>query len=116
MRPIFFIFVMFLSTLSFSQSVSLDSIAAYEGKRVTIFEKVESTYQSKGEKKTTYLNFGKPYPDSLFSVVIFEASLKNFSYSPADYLKGKRVRITGVVKMYKGKPQFVITEEKDIEL
>ena len=107
---------MFLSTLSFSQSVSLDSIAAYEGKRVTIFEKVESTYQSKGEKKTTYLNFGKPYPDSLFSVVIFEASLKNFSYSPADYLKGKRVRITGVVKMYKGKPQFVITEEKDIEL
>ena len=116
MKPIFFIFVMLLSTLSFSQSVSLDNIAAYEGKRVTIFEKVVSTYQSKGEKKTTYLNFGKPYPDALFSVVIFEASLKNFSYSPADYLKGKRVRITGVVKMYKGKPQFVITEEKDIEL
>ena len=101
---------------AYSQMVQLDSIANYEGKSVMLCEIVQSSYQSKGEKKTTYLNFGKPFPNATFSVVIFESNLKNFSYNPAAFLKGKTLCITGVVKMYKGKPQFIIENEKQIEV
>ena len=116
MKLLLLFIILTFSPIAYSQMVQLDSIANYEGKSVSICEKVESTYQSKGDKKTTYLNFGKPFPNATFSVVIFESSLKNFSYNPATFLKGKTVCITGIVKMYKGKPQFVIDNEKQIEV
>ena len=41
------------SQISFSQNVPLDSVANYEGKTITVCSKVQSTYVTKGEKKTT---------------------------------------------------------------
>ena len=38
----------------------------YVGKEVTVCAKVQSISVSKGEKKTTYINFGKPYPNATF--------------------------------------------------
>jgi endonuclease G len=109
----FAVFISFTS-VTYSQAVSLDSIVKYEGKNVMICEVVQSTYQSKGKSKTTYLNFGKPFPNATFTAVIFESNLKNFDYNPSEFLKGKTVCITGVVKFYNSKPQFVVVNKNQI--
>lgn len=99
--------VIVLQSICYSQTtVPIDSVANYEGKTVTVCAKVVSTFVTKGAKKVTYLNFGKPYPNSTFTVVIFESSLANFSYNPAEYLKHKEICVTGKVKMYKGKKEM----------
>ena len=101
--------------ISFSQTVPLDSVQFYVGKTITVCSIVQGTFVTKGEKKTTYINFGKPYPNNTFTAVIFETDLKNFKYIPSEYLKDKNVCITGKVELYKDKPQIIIKKEEYIK-
>ena len=105
-----------LKQISFSQTVPLDSVINYEGKTITVCSKVQSTYVTKGDKKTTYINFGNPYPNTTFTVVIFEGDLPNFKNTPSVYLKDKNVCITGKVKIYKGKPEMIVNKEEQIKI
>ena len=100
--------------ISFSQTVPLDSVQFYEGKIITVCSKVQSTFLTKGEKKTTYINFGKPYPNTTFTAVIFEGDLPNFKYTPSEYLKDKQVCLTGKVVIYKGKPEIIVSKVEQI--
>jgi DNA/RNA endonuclease YhcR with UshA esterase domain len=102
--------------ISFSQTVPLDSVQFYEGKTITVCSKVQSTYLTKGDKKTTYINFGQPYFNTTFTVVIFEGNLTNFKYTPSVFLKDKNVCITGKVKIYKGKPEIIVSKEEQINI
>jgi DNA/RNA endonuclease YhcR with UshA esterase domain len=102
--------------ISFAQTVPLDSVTNYEGKTITVCSKVQSTYLTKGDKKTTYINFGKPYPNTTFTVVIFEGDLSKFKYTPSEFLKDKNICITGKVKIYKGKPEIIVTSEEQIKV
>lgn len=114
MKSILF-FLLFSTVYSFSQEkVTLDNIAKYEGKTVIVCEKVQSTFLSKSN--TTMLNFGKPYPNQTFVVVIKSADLVNFSYEPHELLKDKTICITGIVEIYKGMPQIIVTAEKEMEV
>lgn len=105
-----------LAQTSFSQTVSLDSVINYVGKTITVCSKVQSTYVTKGDKKTTYINFGQPYPNTSFTVVIFEGDLANFKYTPSAFLKEKNVCITGRVGIYKGKPEIIVNKEEQIKI
>ena len=102
--------------ISFSQTVPLDSVQFYEGKTITVCSKVQGTFVTKGEKKTTYINFGKAYPNNTFTAVIFESDLKYFKYIPSEVLKDKNVCITGKVELYKGKPQIIVKKEEQIKV
>ena len=102
--------------ISFSQTVPLDSVQFYEGKTITVCSKVQSTFLTKGEKKTTYINFGKPYPNTTFTAVIFEGDLANFKYTPSEYLKDKQVCLTGKITIYKDKPQMIISSAEQIKV
>ena len=104
------------SQISFSQTVPLDSVAKYEGKKITVCSKVLGTHVSNGEKKSTTLNFGKPYPDNTFTVFISESDLANFKYIPSEFLKDKNICITGIVKIYKDKPEIIVSKEEQIKI
>jgi hypothetical protein len=109
------LFLCCLSASLWSQEVTLENIGTFEGKIVTFCAPITGTYQTKGERKVTYLNFGKAYPDHSFTVVFFEKVLKTFSYDPLT-LKGKQVCITGKVILYKEKPEIVLYDEKDLKV
>ncbi|MFT7252244.1 MAG: hypothetical protein ACI9FW_002003 [Flavobacterium sp.] len=110
------ILVLFFANSIFSQNVSIDSLHHYEGKKITVCAKVQGIFVSNKTKKTTFINFGSPYPKEKFIVVIFEKDLINFSYDVTTHLKNKTVCITGIVKMYKGKPEIIATKEEQIEI
>jgi micrococcal nuclease len=105
-----------IAQVALSQTIVLDSAANYEGKTVTVCAKVQGAKLMDGEKKTVYLNFGKPYPNHTFTVVIFGKDFANFSYAPAEFLKDKTVCITGTIKIYKDKPEMIITKESEIKI
>lgn len=107
--------LLFITSLSYSQEIiNLENIAKYDGEVVTVCDTVQSTFKTKGDKKVVYLNFGKSYPNHTFTAVIFESSLSYFSYDPVAFLKGKTICITGKVTLYKGKPQMVLLNEKQL--
>jgi micrococcal nuclease len=101
--------------LSIAQpNVALDSVKNYVGKTIMVCAKVQSTYISKGEKKITSLSFGKAYPNHTFQVVIFNSDLAKFKDEPAEYFKDKEVCITGVITLYKDKPEIIVSDPNQI--
>lgn len=116
MKKIYSVLILIcISIGSFSQKITIDSLAFYNGKKITVCAMFTGFHQTNGEHKVTYLNFDKPYPNQTFTVVIFEADIAKFNTNLADYYKNKKVCITGKVSTYKGKPQIVITSEEQLE-
>ncbi len=117
MKVFFFIAFICMSNFVLSQKiVQLDSVGDYIGKEVKVCVKVEGTHKSNGKNQLIFLNLGKPYPDAPLLAVIFEKDFKNFSYAPDKFLDKKNVCITGKLVLYKGKPEFIIKNEKQIQI
>lgn len=108
--------VLFLSVFSFGQKqITVEEIPHNIDKKVTICDKIYGSYvvESNG---MTLLNVGKPYPDNLLTLAIFEKDLKNFSYAPSEFLLEKSFCVTGKLILYKDKPEIVLKSEKDIQI
>jgi DNA/RNA endonuclease YhcR with UshA esterase domain len=113
MKHLTLILFLLLAPTVKAQEVTLENIASFEGKTVTLCETITGTFQTKTESKVTYLNFGKSFPNNAFTIVIFKKDLDNFSYDPMT-LKDKKICVTGKVGIYKGKPQIIVNKEAAI--
>lgn len=69
-------------------------------------------YGGKAFNKITLINMGAAYPDSPFTIAIFDT--KSFKYKPEEYLNGKAICVIGVVKLYKDKAEIVASNESQI--
>jgi len=76
---------------------------------------VEGVVVNVGHGKTgnVYLNFGAAYPNEVFTAVIKSESAAAFP--EADALKGKTVTVTGVITLYKDKPQIVLEKREQLQ-
>jgi len=86
----------------------------YYGEEVIVEGKIVDTYRSK--TNTIFLNFEKPYPNQCFSGVIFSSYQDNFVESPEKYYLNKVVRVKGIIKEYKGKPEIILKDSSQIEI
>jgi len=86
----------------------------YYEKEVIVEGKVVDTYRSK--KNNVFLNFGKPYPNQCFSVVIFSSDLYKFVENPEKYYDQKTLRIKGKIQEYQGKPEIILKDPSQIEV
>lgn len=97
--------------------VPADSVLTKVGEYCTVAGKVVSVFQSsKSDAKPVYLNFEKPYPNQVFEVVIFSGDVRNFSKHPKELYEGKEVKVSGVIELYKNRPQIVVKNPKAIEI
>jgi len=60
------------------------------------------------------LNFEKPYPDSVFTAVIFSRNTNSFP--DVDKLKGKKVEVSGKVADYRGRPEIIVNSTNQIKV
>lgn len=105
--------IIFYSYSLRAQTIIPDSAKNFVGKEVTVCGKVMGTYTAKSDN-TLFLNFGHDYPDQVFTAVIFSDDQKKFSENPATLFKDKTVCVKGTVKLYKGKPEIVVTKTEEI--
>jgi DNA/RNA endonuclease YhcR with UshA esterase domain len=82
------------------------------GQSVTVEGTVTGTHVS--TKGTEFLDFGSPYPNQDFTVVIFARSASALGDIATFY--GKRVDITGTVELYRGRPEIVVREPTQIRV
>jgi hypothetical protein len=94
-------------------TIDIKQASSYEGKTVRICDKV---YLSSSNRQPTFLDMGDYYPNSPLTVVIFGESRSNFSNTPEIYYVNKQVCITGKIQIYKGKPEIIADDQKQIEL
>ncbi len=82
-------------------------VANHTGEAVKVRSKV---YGHKDFGSMVLVNLGGAYPNSLFTVV-----LRGDARGLADSLEGKSIRVSGKVVDYKGKPEIVVDDPKQIE-
>jgi len=90
--------------------VTPQEAAAQEGKQVKVKGVVDG--QKTSAKGITYLNFGGRFPNHVFSCVLRS---KDFPEGVPSY-EGKEVEVTGLIKMYEGKPSMEIKSMDQIHV
>ncbi len=88
-------------------SVSAGGAIGYVGQVATVCGRVVSaSYASYANGGPTFLNIDKPYPNSPFTILIWEEHRASFGGAPEQAFLGARVCITGPVSIYSGRAQI----------
>lgn len=90
--------------------VTPQEASTQEGKQVKVKGVVDG--QKTSAKGITYLNFGGRFPNHVFSCVLRS---RDFPNGVPPY-EGKEVEVTGLIKMYEGKPSMDIKSPDQIRV
>jgi hypothetical protein len=61
----------------------------------------------------TFIDLGRPYPNDIFTVIIFDVDRPKFG-SPEISLQGKSICVTGKIFLYQGKPRMTLRDPKQL--
>jgi len=91
-----------------------EEAAKHVGETVTVCGVVASAkYAGQARGGPTFLDFGKPYPNAIFTALILGSDRAKFG-TPEKAMQGKQVCVTGQVQLYQGKPQVILSDPKQL--
>ena len=70
-------------------------------------------YASSSRGQPTFLNLDRPYPQQIFTVVIWGTDRPKFGTPETEYL-GKRICVTGLIESYRGTPEIIVKEKSQL--
>lgn len=107
MKNLAFVFLLTVSINSFSQdTITTAKVKDYMDKEVCVLGKVVSYKLASEGKNTNYINIDKPYPESVFTVVISNYYLEKLNIKIED-LKDKYIYVKGTITTYKNDPKQI---------
>lgn len=91
-------------------TLSAEEAARHVGESATVCGVVASgRFSQRSQAQPTFLNLDKPYPDQLFTIVIFGRDREKFG-TPESALLHQRVCATGLIKLYQGRPEMILED------
>jgi hypothetical protein len=88
--------------------------AGHIGETATVCGVVASTeYEPDERSQPTLLDLGKPFPNAVFTAVIYGMDRAKFG-NPESSLRGKRICVTGPISYYHGKPEIVVVDPSEL--
>lgn len=106
--------VVLLSPAQAQKKLTASEAKEHYGETTTVCGEVVSTrYAESSKGQPTFLNVDKPYPNQIFTVVIWGENRGKFG-KPEDDYKDKKICVTGRISAYAGSPEIVVTEPKQI--
>jgi DNA/RNA endonuclease YhcR with UshA esterase domain len=118
-RPLLLSLALFMGFAG--QGASAATLTAEEaknhvGENATVCGLVASTrYASESRGSPTFVNLEKPYPNQIFTILIWGEDLSKFSPKPTTW-DGKRVCATGLITSYRGLPEIVAKSPDQIKM
>jgi hypothetical protein len=111
--PLLFLLALLPKLHGFDLPVIKDSEAAqFVGQSLEVRGLVVAVTTSR--KGNTFINFGPPYPNqTLTGYIPAGTALANDPWLLS--LQGKTIRITGLVQLYKGKPEIRVSDKSQIK-
>ncbi len=88
--------------------------ASHVGESATVCGVVASAkFAANSRSQPTFLDFDRPYPNPVFTAVIFGSDRSKFG-TPEKSLQGTRVCVTGQIRDYRGKPEMVLRDPSQL--
>lgn len=99
-----------------SDSISAAEAASHVGESARVCGSVASAkFATEIRRQPTFLNLDRPYPNHIFTALIWGGDRSSFPYAP-EGLQGKRICVKGVIELYKGKAEIIVTGPSQIEV
>lgn len=92
--------------------ISYVDAGKYYGKIKTVVGTIVATNNT---GKVCFLNFHKDWK-RYFTAVIFASDFDKFPPHPEDYYLNRKVKITGLIKEYNGKPEIILKSPSQIQI
>jgi micrococcal nuclease len=97
-------------------SISAAEAKSHVGERATVCGEVASThYAARTRGNPTFINLDKPYPNQIFTVLIWGTDRPKFG-DPEELYRNKHICIIGKISDYKGVPEVVAYEPPQIKV
>ena len=97
-------------------SISAAEAKSHVGERATVCGEVASTrYAARTRGNPTFINLDKPYPNQIFTVLIWGTDRPKFG-DPEELYRNKHICITGKISDYKNVPEIVAYEPTQIKI
>jgi hypothetical protein len=107
------VFGFFVTPVSAADLQAADA-AKHIGETATVCGVMASgKYDADLKSQPTFLDFEKPYPDQVFTAVIFGSDREKFG-TPESSLRGKRICVTGKIQDRSGLPQIILNDPKQL--
>jgi hypothetical protein len=97
-------------------SISATEAKNHVGERATVCGEVASVhYAARSRGNPTFINLDKPYPNQIFTVLIWGSDRPKFG-DPEEAYRSKHICVTGKISDYKGVPEIVAYEPSQINV
>ena len=107
---------LFSTSVSAQNKLTAAQAKEHFGQTATVCGEVVTTrYADSSKGQPTFLNLDKPYPNQIFTVVIWGENRTKFGKPEEDY-KGKRICVSGKITAYAGKPEIVASDPKQVKV
>ena len=105
----------FIGVPSFAaESLEPEEAANHIGEQATVCGMVASSkFATQARGQPTFLNLGKPYPEHIFTALIWGSDRPAFPYAP-ESLRGVKICVYGTITAFRGKPEIVTTQPSQI--
>ncbi len=104
------------SIVTYSQdTITSEDAAKFIGQQKTVCGMVASShYAARSKGQPTFINLDKPYPNQVFTVLIWGSDRGKFQRPPEEMYAGKEVCVTGMIKTYQGRPEIIVGHPSQI--
>jgi len=90
--------------------------ASHVGEEATVCGEVTGAkYSDHRKRKPTFIDFGPPHPNQLFTVLIWGEYRDRFDYVPESLL-GKTICVSGTITEFKGKAEIKVSDPSQIRV
>ena len=84
-----------------------DQAKSHVGERATVCGVVASAhFSASGKGQPTFLNLDKPYPNQIFTVLIWSSDRSKFGTPERDYAR-KNICVTGTIQEFRGTAEII---------
>ncbi len=98
------------------QPITASEAQNHVGRTATVCGQVASTHFAASTRgRPTFINLDKPYPNQIFTGVIWGSDRSKFG-NPEQSYKDKRICVSGRITIYRGTPETVISEPSQVQV
>jgi hypothetical protein len=91
-----------------------EQASSHVGEQAQVCGVVASAKFAEGSRgQPTFLNLGRPYPNHVFTALVWGVDRAAFS-EPPEALEGRQICVEGVISEYRGRPQIVVSRPSQI--
>jgi hypothetical protein len=99
------------------ETISPQDAAKFIGETKTVCGTVASAhFAAKTKGQPTFINLDKPYPNQIFTVLIWGSDRSKFEKPPETLYAGKEICVTGMIQSYQGSPQIIVKDPSQIKI